>query len=638
MQDPRIPSPLRIRLNVLPLLNVLLAITGAVAVASLVLEYGFGKETPLPPNLLHITQVCVVCVFVFDRILRLLLWRNRLGYLKENWTDFSLMLIAGLILAVSMRWHVGILRAASLYVIITQLYILVALIIRGVNLNLRFADSGIHPARLLLLSFALLVLVGSGLLMLPAAVVPEARSSWYYIDALFTSTSATCVTGLVVKNTGAHFTLFGQVVILALIQMGGLGIMLFGTVMGMMVGKALSVRGSSALGEMLSTEGIGKIGRVARFVIIATFAFELLGAVLLLPMFLQARTDAGTAMSLAQAVWHSVFHSISAFCNAGFSLYGDNMMAGVGGAAAGWDQPLRQHWQILGVIAPLIVLGGLGFPVLHDLGVYVRNALKRMRVKRHPLNSVSLPQRPHLNLHSKIVLATTAALLIGGAALLWPLETFNGQSGNRVGRHNIDSDDVQTAGDWQQMSPGKKLNELVFLSVSSRTAGFNSFNLSDLSDAGKLTVCGLMTIGGSPASTAGGLKTITFAVVLLAAYSLLRRRNEVEVFHRSLGASILIRVMTYAVLYITLLCSVTLLLTAFMPGHDFLDLLFEACSACATVGLSTGVTSMLSHPAKLVTIAGMFIGRLGPLTLLVAITRHMHKARYSYPTENIIVG
>ncbi|MCP4378743.1 MAG: Trk family potassium uptake protein, partial [bacterium] len=210
----------------------------------------------------------------------------------------------------------------------------------------------------------LMCLVGSGLLWLPAAIADGHGDRWFYPNALFTATSATCVTGLVVKGTGSTFTPFGQAVILGLIQLGGLGIMMFGTVMAMMVGKILSFKGTDTLGQMLSTSKTGQITRIARFVIIATFSLELLGAVMLFPMFRDACGNNGLPLTAPQAMWYSLFHSVSAFCNAGFSLYDNNMMAGVSNGS--WTA-LRDRWQMLGVISPLIILGGLGFPVLHDL-------------------------------------------------------------------------------------------------------------------------------------------------------------------------------------------------------------------------------------------------------------------------------
>jgi trk system potassium uptake protein TrkH len=615
-------------------MNVILASAGIAAVAALVLEYGFGKNPPVATFWLHVIQGMVVAVFIADRIIRLLLAREHLKYLRENWTDFALMGVAVIVLGVYSR-NGEVLSASAIYVVVTQVYILAALIIRGVNLNLRFADSGIHPARLLVGSFVFMCLFGSGLLMLPAAITDGEWARWHYLDSLFTATSATCVTGLVVKPTGSTFTPFGQAVILALIQLGGLGIMMFGTVMAMMVGKMLSVKGRSALGQMLNTNEVGQIARVARFVIVTTFSMELLGAALMLPMFLNAKGNTGAPLSGPQALWYSIFHSVSAFCNAGFSLYDQNMLAGVGD---NWSA-LRDRWQIMGVMAPLIVLGGLGFPVLQDIGRWFGNLLGRMRRAMRGKWSMDFSPLPRcrLTLHSKIVLSTTAILLIWGAAVLWTVESVEAPRPFTPGRDP--NEKTAVSDNWRNMSAIDKAKESIFASITARTAGFNTIDMNQLTDGGKLWMCALMTVGGSPASTAGGMKTVTLAILVLVACSVLRNRSELEVYHRSITVDVIRKVVALAVLYMCLLITITLLLSITMGGtYHFIDLLFESCSACGTVGLSTGVTDKLNDPAKVVVMAGMFIGRLGPLTLLLALAGRTRRTKYSYPSENIIIG
>ncbi|MDP6636317.1 MAG: potassium transporter TrkG [Phycisphaerae bacterium] len=618
----------------LAVMNVILASAGIIAIAALVLEYGFGRNPPIEVFWLHVIQSAVVAVFVADRVIRVVLARDHLQYLRENWTDFALMGVAVVVLAGFARSG-EVLSAGAMYVIVTQVYILAALIIRGVNVNLRFADSGIHPARLLVGSFLFMCLVGSGLLMLPAAIAEGEWMRWYYLDSLFTATSATCVTGLVVKGTGSTFTPFGQAVILGLIQLGGLGIMMFGTVMAMMVGKMLSLKGTDTLGQMLNTNQIGRIARVARFVLIATFSLELIGALLMFPMFLNANGNSGSPLTAPQAMWYSVFHSVSAFCNAGFSLYDKNLMAGVGD---GWAA-LRDRWQMMGVISPLIILGGLGFPVLQDIGKWFGDVFGRIRRAMRGKWSMDFSPLPRkrLTLHSKIVLSTTVILLVWGAVILWAVETVEAPRPFTPGR---DPNDPAVVSDsWRSSSNMSKAKESIFASITARTAGFNTIDMNQLSDGGKLWMCGLMTIGGSPASTAGGMKTVTLAILVLVACSVLRNRNELEVYHRSVTVDIIRKVVALAILYICLLLTITLLLSITMGGtYQFIDLLFESCSACGTVGLSTGVTEKLNDPARCVVMAGMFIGRLGPLTLLLAMAGRTRQTKYSYPSENIIIG
>ena len=623
-------------------LNVVLAVTAVTAVAALLLEYGFRDPLPVNRLCLHIAGAVIVGIFVLDRIARLVLARAKLAYLRENWIDFALI-VAGLItVVISTRFRGRVLSAGQLYVIITQVYILISLIIRAVNVNLRFAGSGIHPTWLLIGSFAFLALAGSGLLMLPKATHPHVRM--WYSDALFTAISATCVTGLVVRDTGGDFTHFGQAVILTLIQLGGLGIMLFGTVLAMLVGKGLSLRSTNALGQMLSTDAPGRLARTAVFIVVVTLIFEAVGAFMLYPMF-AAEQAAGNIPTTGEAVWHSVFHSISSFCNAGFSLYKRNMMAGVG---EGWPSPLRGRWQILGVMAPLIIFGGLGFPVLRDLAGWLKALVRRL------LSRAKTGLTPRLSLHSKIVLTTSAALLVIGALVLLLIGPGRGirMKGDVTDGHPVRigppafaataTEPAIESQDWRDMHWLDRTSHAMFQSATARTAGFNTIDMKELSDGGKLWLCWLMIIGGSPASTAGGMKTVTFALLVATAYCVLRRRNELEIFRRTLSVDLLKKAATVAVLYLALLGTITLLLCAAVPrGHSLIDLFFEACSACGTVGLSTGVTgpdTTLQEFGKYIIMAGMFIGRLGPLTLLLALTSRIRHIRYAYPAENVTIG
>ena len=615
-------------------LNVALAAASVVAIATLILEYGGFRPVPVPRGLLHAIQVVVVLFFIFDRLVRLRLARDRAAYLRQNWVDFGLIGAGLAVLAIGFRFRLEIISAGTLYVIITQAYLFVVLVLRGIGVNLLVAGSRIHPSILFVGSFAALCMVGSGLLMLPVATTSS--GGIWYLDALFTSTSATCVTGLVVLDTGGDFTVFGQAVILLLIQAGGLGVMLFGTVLAMMIGRGLTVRSSTTLGEMLGTKRVGELGRTVRFVLLVTLLMEAAGACLLYPMFRGAQQAGPERYRLAGAVWDSVFHSVSAFCNAGFSLHRANMMSGVN---EGWAVPLRGHWQMLGVMAPLIVLGGLGFPVLRDCARFAWAYLCRFRRLRSgsPEQRLAGSARPRLSLQSKIVLWTSGLLIVWGAVGLLLLEPPLRRR-ERVGSHRIEREFVRVERDWQDMKSIPRVREALFQSITARTAGFNTIDMAELSDAGKLWLCGLMVIGGSPAGTAGGMKTMTFALLALTAYCVLRRREEVEVFGRSISALLLRKAVTLLVLYVGLVVAVTLLLCVVLRGHDLVDLLFEACSACGTVGLSTGVTGKLTTPAKFVIIGGMFIGRLGPLTLLVALFGRVRPARYSYPAEEVLIG
>lgn len=615
-------------------LDVLLALTALAAVAALVLEYGGFQLAAGQLRVLHIIDAGVVAVFIADRLLRVALALNRRRHLRENWIDFALMLLALAVLAASFRLRVKVMSAGAFYVLVTQVYMLVTLIVHAVAMNLHFAGSGIHPSWMLIGSFAFLALAGAGLLMLPAATPPGKPILFH--DALFTSTSACCVTGLVVRPTGTGFTFFGQAVILGLIQLGGLGIIVFGTMLALLVGKSFSLRTSTAVGQMVSSDRIGSLGRLVLFIMVSTFGVEALGAVLAYPMFAAAQAEQqASAAPTAPALWASVFHGISAFCNAGFSVYDQNLMEGVHG---GWSKPLRDHWQILGVLAPLIVLGGLGFPVLYDCAGFIRATVRRAAARLTDGRMRPAPRvpRPNLSLHSRIVLTTTVILIVVGAGVLLLTDR---PAGFPVEQSAIRHEVNRTRRDWPEMPLPQRACHAVFQSVSARTAGYNTIDLAEMSDGGKAWMCGLMIIGGSPGGTAGGMKTITFALLLITVGCVLVRREEVEVFHRSLPAEMLGKVITLAVLYLALVGGVTLLLCVAMgTGASFIDLFFEACSACGTVGLSAGVTGSLNLFGKLVIIAGMFVGRLGPLTVLLALTSRVRRVDYAYPRENVVIG
>ena len=612
------------------LLNVVLVILCLIATSTLILQYGgfHLEDFFLSELVLDIIQIVIVAWLITDRFLRLYWSKSRKQFLAHNWLDYALLGVFGIAILIGSQIH-GSLSPGAFYLILMQTYLLIMLVMRAISANLKLAGSGLPPSWLLMGSFAGLCLIGAGLLMLPAAVAEGCYQSWNFTDALFTSVSATCVTGLIAVDTGTHFTQFGQAVILCLIQLGGLGIMIFGTMLAVLTGKMLSLRSTETISQMLSDTRMNQLARTVKFVVLITIIIEATGAMLLYPMFAELHDCNEQAMTTSSAVWYSIFHSISAFCNAGFSLYDGSLMDGAG---ANLDT-VRNHWQLLGVFGPLIVFGGLGFIVLQEILINIKNFIARLRLKkirkRNPF--VEYP-RVKFSLHSKIVLATTAFLIIVGAGLLFITESvYNSPSGNPA-------ENVQICKDWQQMSTAGKVRECIFQSITARTAGFNSIDMNKLSNAGKLTMCGLMTIGGSPSSTAGGLKTSTIALFFLVIYSALRKRNEIEVFGRTISTFLLKRAVTLTMLYLMLVIFVTMGLCISIKSESFINNLFEACSACGTVGLSTGVTAKLGPFSKYLIITAMFIGRLGPLTLLIGITEGLKPADYSYPRENVTIG
>jgi len=574
-----------------------------IAVGVLGAEFGF-TEPPVSKGCLHLVQI----------IAAVLLWWNKIYFWtvvqrrEFTWYKPVLDIILFLLLVFALIFLPDLVKdrvpAATLRWGAFQLYLLLLVLFYLGRLSIAAAASGRAPTRALLISFAAIIFIGSILLMLPAA---HHGSRLCFTDAVFTATSATCVTGLIVRDTGSGFTRLGQTIILVMIQMGGLGIMIFGALFALLLGSPLSLRESVAMRDIMNEQTPGRIGRVVVFICLITLALEALGAVGLYGTW-DSAPDAQTTTALrGGALYKSVFHSISAFCNAGFSLQTDSLM------------PYRGCRQIYLVLCPLIILGGLGFPVLHNLWTIARQRLSRQRNDGTEKDSAFASAR--LTLHSKIVLTTTAALLLFGFILFLVLE-------------------VARSGPNRHQTTGLILLDSLFNSITARTAGFNTVAIDELGAGSKLVLIFLMYVGGSPSSTAGGIKTVSFAVMVLAIYATMCRRREVLVFHRTIPMMVVRRVATLIMLYGLLLWVLTLLMTITenSSDQDILDLFFEVTSALGTVGLSTGVTGQLTLAGKWVIIIAMLIGRLGPLSLLAALTFNIRPIRYEYPREPLVVG
>lgn len=439
---------------------------------------------------------------------------------------------------------------------------------------------GLDPAQALAVSFLITISIGTIFLSLPLSVQGERLS---LIDALFTATSATCVTGLTVVDTGSKFTPFGQTVILALIQIGGLGIMTFSTLFALMLGKKLKIRDQMVVAESLSSSAIG-IRSLLKYVIIFTFTCELIGTIFLYFHFHQE-------FSPLRAIWYAVFHSISAFCNAGFSLFKTSLI--------GYQGNLLVNT----VVTILIILGGIGFMVIIDL----IGALWR--------KGVAQPRK--ISLHTKIVLMVSLILISVAMLLILAFEGNNTMKGLPLSTKGLCA---------------------FFHAVTPRTAGFNTLNVGELLPVTLFLTIILMFIGGSSGSTAGGIKTGTLGVIFGIVRARLGSREEVELFGRSIPKDVTHRALAIIALSLLLVIASTMVLLVIEKEQTFLKILFEVVSAFGTVGLSTGITPELSSLGKLVIILTMFIGRIGPLTLAFAIGREKPTVLYKYPEEKVIVG
>ncbi|TKJ39415.1 MAG: Trk family potassium uptake protein [Planctomycetes bacterium B3_Pla] len=575
------------------------ALIAAVVVASFVLLFGFDvNDPPIPAWILYSVQAVLLCAFVAEKIVRLFNSVSKAEFWRAN--RFEIPLLLGLAIAVlgAGRWFSPSgTEAAVVRHLAVGVYLAVQVVAKLCRTSVNLAASGQNTTRTLVASFLVLIISGAGLLMLPKASA-ENTESLSLVDALFTATSATCVTGLIVKDT-QNFSLMGQVVILMLIQLGGLGIVVFGAVFALLLGQALSVRERVAMQDLLSARTLSRIGNMITFIIIGTILIEAVGAISLFGMW-----DG----DIKRKWFYCVFHSISAFCNAGFSLYSRSF------------EDYDRSWQVYVVICPLIILGGLGFSVLYDLINIAVDRIKRFFKKwfnKRYRFSMEAPKR--MRLQTKIVLSVSASLIVLGmlAILLFERYASPGDSAAKT--------DVLGA---------------LFQSITARTAGFNTVDVSAMSPSSRFVLILLMFIGGSPGSTAGGIKTVTLAVVIMIAVAALRKRQEVEMFKRSVRVVVVGRAITVTLLFVAVLFCATLALSISENSNGFAisDIAFEAASALGTVGLTTGVTPFLTTAGKLIIITAMLIGRLGPLTLLAALTFNLRPARYNYPDEAIIVG
>lgn len=440
----------------------------------------------------------------------------------------------------------------------------------------------LNPAQVLALGFSGVILLGALLLDLPIA--SKSFESVGFINALFTATSAVCVTGLVVVDTATHWTLFGQLVILILIQIGGLGFMTMATMFALVVGKKISLKSRLVMQEALSHQNISGVVRVTINVLIMTFTLESIGAVLLATRFVP---DFG----LGHGIFLSIFHSVSAFCNAGFDLMGN-----FSSLTAYVSDPVV-NFTVMG----LIVTGGLGFTILSDI------VMKR--------------DFKTLQLNTKLAVTVTTVLIAVGTAFFFLVEYSN----------------PYTLGPLSLLD---KLQAALFQAVTPRTAGFNTLPTDQLTMSSLLMTMVLMFIGGCPASTAGGIKTTTFGLILFNIGSVIGGYEETVMFKRRVSQVLISRALALMSLALALVIMVTMILSFNERDLGFMALLFETVSAFGTVGLSTGITPTLSDISKLVIAVTMFFGRLGPMTLVMALARRqsLNRALVRYPENKVNVG
>ena len=449
----------------------------------------------------------------------------------------------------------------------------------------------LRPTQILVLGFIALIILGTILLNLPAA--SNNHQSIGLIDALFTATSAVCVTGLVVVNTAAHWTVFGKFVIIILIQIGGLGFMTIATSLFMILGRKIGLKDRMIIQEALNQYSIAGMVRLTRNIIFGTFMIEGVGALLLSIKFVPEYGMKGIPLG--------IFHSISAFCNAGFDIIGDSSLS-----------PYLGDVLVNFTVMLLIILGGLGFTVWID----TINTSKKTIENGWGFKTWFR----HLSLHTKLVYVATSVLIVGGFIFFFAVEGFNDQ----------------TLG---LLSFKDKFLGALFQSVTTRTAGFNTMPIDKMTDASKFVSLLFMFIGGSPAGTAGGVKTITIVVLFMEVMSTVRGSQDAEAFGKRIPPSTVKRALAVIIISLGVVMLVTTILSLTEVG-GFMDIFFEAVSGFATVGLSLGQTGKLSTIGKLVMSVTMFIGRLGPITMAVAFSLRSGRknANIRRPEEKVMVG
>ena len=434
------------------------------------------------------------------------------------------------------------------------------------------------PYQILVLGFATLIFVGALLLMTPQA--SATGQSLSFIDALFTATSAVCVTGLVVVDTGTYFSLFGQLVIIFLIQAGGLGIVTMATLMALLMRRKINLRERLIMQEALNHMTVSGVVRMTQYIILVTLLIEFIGGTILA---IRWYPELG-----AQGIYFGYWHAVSSFCNAGFDLFGNF------GSVTRYVEDITVNL----TISSLIILGGIGFTVIFD--VWDNRRWKKF------------------SLHTKLALVTTGFLLLFGTVVIFLLEINNPNT-------------------LQPLSMQGKLLGSYFQSVSTRTAGYNTVDIGQLHDATVFFMVILMFIGASPTSTGGGIKTTTFGVIIAAVWALITGKHDAELFKRRISQPLIYKAFSVILIAATLVIFVTMMMSI-TEKASFLQILFEVVSAFGTVGLTTGITPTLTEQGKIWIILTMFAGRVGPVTLALALALRTKKGKVQYPEGKIIIG
>jgi trk system potassium uptake protein TrkH len=557
-----------------------------IALGVLIYAYGFYHELE-ELKFYFIILNCLFGTFVINYILRIIYSFHRSDFLERTWFEGIIMLI--IVFNIFFLYFFDLKPLHEAYQVLITNYFFILIVYEFIKISTRISQINLQPATTLIVSFLILIGGGTLLLMLPAATINSGTMP--FIDALFTATSASCVTGLTVVDTATYFTFKGHVILLCLIQMGGLGIITFATFFSTFFTKGTGIKHQSIMQDIFSSESLSSAQGLFKQVIGITLSIELIFTV---AVFFTWGNEVYFE-SLGQKIFYSLFHSVSAFCNAGFSLFTDGLYA----------PEVRNAYMLHLVIAFTIIFGGIGFPVIEDVF-----SLKNLR------DRLAYPWKDW-KLSSKVAIYTSVALILFGTVTFYLLERNNTLSGMNFMEGCITS---------------------FFHSVTTRTAGYNTVDFTKLTEPILIIMIFLMFIGASPASTGGGIKTTTFYLIVVSAIATIRERSRVEIGTRTIPNDLLFKAYSLFAFAVTFNFIAVLFLSISEQGMGFLNLIFEQISAFGTVGLSVGVSPKLSYIGKLIISLSMFVGRVGLLTLALTLSKRVATTSYKYPTAHIMIG
>jgi trk system potassium uptake protein TrkH len=580
---------LSIQNRIYQVINYITPIFGIAAFISLFLKYGFHLSENWVVNLMILDEI-IAAVFVVTLLVKFIISDKKWQFVRQSPFEFILLFlfIVSIIIEeiISIEEpHFLIKRSTShsfikFYFIIIQIYIIVNGIISLAKTKEKWLFFSMNPARILMLSYVIAIVLGMFMLKLPKATY--AGISW--IDAFFTSTSAVCITGLTTLNISQVFSFEGQVFILFLIQLGGLGIITLTSFIALFIQKGFRLKDQIIVQEILDNENLSSLTSILKAIVAITFISELAGAIVLyfswqnlgLPEF--------------ERLFSAVFHSVSAYCNAGFSIFPNGL------------ETTGYSFNAISLITLmlLIILGGLGFYTYSDI--------------LH-IGEIKLFHKKGLSLQSKIIIIGTLVLIISGALIIW------------ITQHSL----------WKDLPPGKQILNVFFLSITSRTAGFSTVSVGQLAIPTLMMLILLMYIGGAPNSTSGGIKLTTMMTLLASIRTFVRGKNRVEIGWNTIPMRTVRRAFIVFSVSVILIFFVLFIMT-WTEKHSFIDLLFEIISAFGTVGLSTGITPELTTTGKLLITLVMFAGRIGLFSFAVAMSEVQDDKSYTFPETNLMVG